>query len=269
MVQFHALSLLYRARKSDRMAIYKLVSDCIQNPLKSKYALCLLIRLARSILTGDTVRYVKYLSRFASPLSDWENFGREIGVRHSTLTKYVSRIVCMIMFVPLFCLFLVLFVYILKLFFFVFFFFFAHVWMDAWIGFFVVMKWLWLFSGPLFDNQMSLHLKLLVRLCLWKTSIAILASHCQACYVCHSCHHNRLQSLPPFVFLNGWVIKLVTVDSSFSFGDCLCLDVSFSLLFAPIDHATVRKKKAIRFLSFFSLFSFFPSLTLSAFTSAP
>ncbi|KAH9363268.1 hypothetical protein HPB48_006374 [Haemaphysalis longicornis] len=43
MVQFHALGLLYHIRKSDRLAVSKLVSKYARSALKSPYAVCLLV----------------------------------------------------------------------------------------------------------------------------------------------------------------------------------------------------------------------------------
>ena len=44
MVQYHALGLLYHIRKTDRLAVTKMVSKLTRTSLKSPYAVCLLIR---------------------------------------------------------------------------------------------------------------------------------------------------------------------------------------------------------------------------------
>ncbi|KAK2173712.1 hypothetical protein NP493_854g00017 [Ridgeia piscesae] len=53
MVQYHALGLLYHIRKSDRLAVTKLVSKFAKHSLKSPYAYCLLIRIACKLLRDD------------------------------------------------------------------------------------------------------------------------------------------------------------------------------------------------------------------------
>ena len=44
MVQYHALGLLYHLRKSDKLAITKLLSKLTKMSLKSPFAVCMLIR---------------------------------------------------------------------------------------------------------------------------------------------------------------------------------------------------------------------------------
>jgi len=53
MVQYHALGLLYHIRKSDKLAVTKLVSKFTKVPLKSPYAVCMLIRIACKLLEED------------------------------------------------------------------------------------------------------------------------------------------------------------------------------------------------------------------------
>ncbi|CAD6237136.1 GSCOCG00002158001-RA-CDS [Cotesia congregata] len=50
MVQYHALGVLYQARKSDKHAVIKLVAKLIKNIQKSPYATCMLIRMACKLL---------------------------------------------------------------------------------------------------------------------------------------------------------------------------------------------------------------------------
>jgi coatomer protein complex subunit gamma len=45
MVQYHALGLLYHIRKTDRLAVAKLVNKLIRQNLKSPYAVCFLVRI--------------------------------------------------------------------------------------------------------------------------------------------------------------------------------------------------------------------------------
>ena len=54
MVQYHALGLLYHIRKTDRLAVTKLVSKFSRQGLKSPYANCLLIRIAAKLLDEES-----------------------------------------------------------------------------------------------------------------------------------------------------------------------------------------------------------------------
>ena len=45
MVQYHALGLLYHIRKTDRLAVSKLVNKLTRQNLKSPYAVCMLVRI--------------------------------------------------------------------------------------------------------------------------------------------------------------------------------------------------------------------------------
>lgn len=54
MVQNHALGLLYHIRKSDRLAVTKLVTKFMRSGLKSPYALCLLIRIASKMIEEES-----------------------------------------------------------------------------------------------------------------------------------------------------------------------------------------------------------------------
>eukprot|EP00095_Tigriopus_kingsejongensis_P010714 maker-scaffold179_size282488-snap-gene-1.26 protein:Tk10714 transcript:maker-scaffold179_size282488-snap-gene-1.26-mRNA-1 annotation:"coatomer subunit gamma-2" len=53
MVQYHALGLLYHIRRSDRLAVTKLVSKLTKSALKSPYAVCMLIRIACKLIEED------------------------------------------------------------------------------------------------------------------------------------------------------------------------------------------------------------------------
>lgn len=43
MVQYHALGLLYHIRKTDRLAVSKLVGKLTRSSMKSPYAVCMLV----------------------------------------------------------------------------------------------------------------------------------------------------------------------------------------------------------------------------------
>lgn len=53
MVQFHALALLYELKKSDRMALHKVVTSMAKSQSRSPMAECLLIRYATQALSTD------------------------------------------------------------------------------------------------------------------------------------------------------------------------------------------------------------------------
>ncbi len=53
MVEYHALGLLYHIRRSDRLAVTKLVTKLIRSSFKSPYAVCLLIRIACRMIEED------------------------------------------------------------------------------------------------------------------------------------------------------------------------------------------------------------------------
>lgn len=53
MVQYHALGLLYRIRKTDRLAVSKLVNKLTRQNLKSPYALCMLLRIACKLIEDE------------------------------------------------------------------------------------------------------------------------------------------------------------------------------------------------------------------------
>lgn len=55
MVQYHALGLLYHIRKTDRLAVSKLVSKYATSALRSPYAVCNLIRIASKLIEEDGV----------------------------------------------------------------------------------------------------------------------------------------------------------------------------------------------------------------------
>merc|ERR1711953_1146719 len=53
MVQYHALGLLYHIRKTDRLAVTKLVAKLTRSSLRSPYAVCMLIRIACKMLEEE------------------------------------------------------------------------------------------------------------------------------------------------------------------------------------------------------------------------
>ncbi|XP_067619303.1 coatomer subunit gamma [Eurosta solidaginis] len=55
MVQYHALGLLYHIRKSDRLAVSKLVNKLTRSSMKSPYAVCMLIRVACKLIEEEGI----------------------------------------------------------------------------------------------------------------------------------------------------------------------------------------------------------------------
>lgn len=53
MVQYHALGLLYHIRKTDRLAVSKLVNKLTRQSVKSPYAVCMLIRIAAKLIEDE------------------------------------------------------------------------------------------------------------------------------------------------------------------------------------------------------------------------
>ena len=56
MVQYHALGLLYHIRKTDRLAVTKLVAKLTRSSLKSPYAVCMLIRIACKMIEEEEAK---------------------------------------------------------------------------------------------------------------------------------------------------------------------------------------------------------------------
>lgn len=60
MVSYHSLGVVAAAKKNDKLAMVKLVNKYAKCPLKSPYALCLLIRLAAQLVESDETDTVSY-----------------------------------------------------------------------------------------------------------------------------------------------------------------------------------------------------------------
>lgn len=91
MVQYHALGVLYRARKSDKHAVIKLVAKLTRTSPKSPYAACMLIRIACKLLDdtnegGELLEFIESCLRHKSEMVVYEaahalvNLGRS-GIR--------------------------------------------------------------------------------------------------------------------------------------------------------------------------------------------
>ncbi|XP_056633800.1 coatomer subunit gamma [Diorhabda sublineata] len=100
MVQYHALGLLYRIRKIDRLAVTKLIAKLTKTTLRSPYAMCMLIRITAKLLeeedsTNDSP-YCNYLLsclRHKSEMVVYEAAHALVNLKHTTnreLTPAVS-----------------------------------------------------------------------------------------------------------------------------------------------------------------------------------
>ncbi|XP_025417234.1 coatomer subunit gamma-2 [Sipha flava] len=76
MVQYHALGLLFHIRKTDRLAVTKLVAKLTKINMKSPFAVCMLIRMACKLLEEETI------PRSESPLFEFV----ESCIRHKSET---------------------------------------------------------------------------------------------------------------------------------------------------------------------------------------
>ncbi|XP_050534139.1 coatomer subunit gamma-2 [Daktulosphaira vitifoliae] len=76
MVQYHALGLLFHIRKTDRLAVSKLVAKLTKTNMKSPFAVCMLIRMACKLLEEETI------PRSESPLFEFV----ESCIRHKSET---------------------------------------------------------------------------------------------------------------------------------------------------------------------------------------
>lgn len=79
MVQYHALGVLYQARKSDKHAVIKLVAKLMRTSPKSPYAACMLIRMACKLLDdsppnegGELLEFIEACLRHKSEIVVYE-----------------------------------------------------------------------------------------------------------------------------------------------------------------------------------------------------
>ncbi|CAG4949597.1 unnamed protein product [Parnassius apollo] len=79
MVSYHALGIAASSKKNDKLSTVKLVSRLCRSPMKSPYALCLLIRLAAQIIEMDDseasqpyIEFIEYCLRHKSEMVIYE-----------------------------------------------------------------------------------------------------------------------------------------------------------------------------------------------------
>lgn len=104
MVQYHALGVLYQARKSDKHAVIKLVARLMRTSQKSPYAACMLIRMACKLLDeasegGELLEFIEACLRHKSEMVVYEaahalvNLGRS-GIREIAPAISVLQLFC-------------------------------------------------------------------------------------------------------------------------------------------------------------------------------
>ncbi|XP_033222123.1 coatomer subunit gamma [Belonocnema kinseyi] len=104
MVQYHALGVLYQARKSDKHAVIKLVAKLMRTSPKSPYAACMLIRMACKLLEeldegSELLEFIEACLRHKSEMVVYEaahalvNLGRS-GTREIAPAISVLQLFC-------------------------------------------------------------------------------------------------------------------------------------------------------------------------------
>ncbi|CAH0555229.1 unnamed protein product [Brassicogethes aeneus] len=99
MVQYHALGLLYHIRKTDRLAVTKLVAKLTKMSLKSPYAVCMLIRITAKLLDeeeslNDTamIEFMEYCLRHKSEMVVYEAAHAIVNLKRTTSRELAPAI---------------------------------------------------------------------------------------------------------------------------------------------------------------------------------
>ncbi|XP_012265620.2 coatomer subunit gamma [Athalia rosae] len=97
MVQYHALGVLYQARKTDKHAVTKLVTKLTRTILKSPYAACMLIRMACKLLeeedgNGELLDFVESCLRHKSEMVIYEAAHALVSMGRSGTRELASAI---------------------------------------------------------------------------------------------------------------------------------------------------------------------------------
>ena len=99
MVQYHALGLLYHIRKSDRLAVTKLVSKLTRSSLKSPYAVCMLIRIACKLIeeedSKETTPYFEFIEsclRHKSEMVIYEAAHAIVNLKQTTSRELIPAV---------------------------------------------------------------------------------------------------------------------------------------------------------------------------------
>jgi len=99
MVQYHAIGLLYHIRKTDRLAVTKLVSKLTRSSLKSPYAACMLIRIACKLIeeedATETTPYFEFVEsclRHKSEMVIYEAANAIVNLKRTTSRELIPAI---------------------------------------------------------------------------------------------------------------------------------------------------------------------------------
>jgi len=99
MVQYHALGLLYHIRKSDKLAVTKLVSKFTRHSLKSPYAYCLLIRIACKLIEEEDggsdspmFEFIESCLRHKSEMVIYEAAHAIVNMKHTTAKELAPAV---------------------------------------------------------------------------------------------------------------------------------------------------------------------------------
>lgn len=91
MVQYHALGVLYHIRKTDRLAVSKLVAKFTRMALKSPYAVCMLIRIVCKLLEEEGTgpesplfEFIESCLRHKSEMVIYEAAHAIVNLKHTT-----------------------------------------------------------------------------------------------------------------------------------------------------------------------------------------
>ncbi|XP_064632835.1 coatomer subunit gamma-2-like [Lineus longissimus] len=99
MVQYHALGLLYHIRKTDKLALSKLVSKFSRHSLKSPYAYCLLIRIACKLIEEEGAgsdspmfEFIESCLRHKSEMVIYEAAHAIVSMKHTTAKELAPAV---------------------------------------------------------------------------------------------------------------------------------------------------------------------------------
>jgi len=101
MVQYHALGLLYHIRKTDRLAVTKLVSKLTRSSMKSPFAVCQLIRIAAKMIeeedsnSNETAPYFDYVEsclRHKSEMVVYEAAHAIVNLKRTTSRELIPAV---------------------------------------------------------------------------------------------------------------------------------------------------------------------------------
>jgi coatomer protein complex subunit gamma len=105
MVQYHALGLLYHIRKSDKLAVSKLVAKFTRHSLKSPYAYCHLIRIACKLLEEDDAGsdgpmydFIESCLRHKSEMVIYEAAHAIVNMKHTTAKEMAPAVAVLQLF---------------------------------------------------------------------------------------------------------------------------------------------------------------------------